>query len=274
VSLSRYELGQSGVIACGRDQRFGYALYVPSRYESGASAVYHTDLIISMHGSARQVESYRNLFVDLAEERGCFVLAPLFPIGIPEAGNIDSFKTIAYGDIRFDQILIAMVGEVSQRYRVRFARKLLYGFSGGGQFAHRFAFLHPEFLSAVAVGAPGKITLISDDYPWWRGTADVRQRFGRGIDLAALRRLRFLLLVGAQDTDTTEIHVDPDSSLWMPGANDAGATRIERLASLERNLRGHGIPVRMSRVPGVAHIGAHGPLPALVNSFFREVLES
>ncbi len=272
MSLSRYELGHSGVIACQQDQRFGYALYVPTRYQSGAKAAYPTDLIISMHGSARQIESYRNLFVTLAEALNSFILAPLFPIGIGEPGNIDSFKAIAYRDIRFDQILISMAEEVAQRYHLQLGRKVLYGFSGGGQFAHRFAYLHPEFLDAVAVGAPGKVTMLDDAYPWWRGTADVQQRFGQRIDIDALRRLRFLLLVGAEDTDTEEIHIDPDSPLWMPGANAAGATRIERLASLERNLRSHNIPVSMSLVPGVAHQGVQGPLPLQAEVFFQDVL--
>jgi hypothetical protein len=255
LPLSRYELGRTALVASQMDQRFCYALYVPKSYNSGASAGKRYDLIIAMHGSARLVLPYRDGFAALAEEMGCFVLAPLFPIGTIEQGDADNYKYIAYRGLRYDLILLGMIAEVEARYDVRFARRAIHGFSGGGQFVHRFAYLHAETLVAASIGAPGKVTLLDDSRDWWMGTRDVPRRFGRAIDLAALRKLRLHLIVGGADVDETEIFIPEASPLWMPGANDAGRNRIERLKTLHDNLQAQGMSVEMEVVPGIAHEG-------------------
>ena len=45
------------------------------------------------------------------------------------------------------------------------------------------------------------------------------------------------MIVGAEDTETWEITIKPGDAAWMEGANDAGRTRIDRLATLEGQLR-------------------------------------
>lgn len=271
TALSRYELGHAALAASRMDQRFSYALYVPSRYEPGHGAGTSFDLIIAVHGSARMVLPYRDGFAPLAEDLGCFVFAPLFPIGIIEPGNVDNYKYIAYRGLRYDLILLGMIAEVEERYGLRFARRLIHGFSGGGQFVHRFVYLHPETVAAASIGAPGKVTLLDESRDWWMGTRDVEGRFGRAIDLAALRRLPMHLVVGAEDLDEEEIHIPEDSPLWMPGANEAGRNRIERLKTLHANLLSHGIDARLEFVPGVAHNGI-GPVLDTAASFFSKVL--
>ncbi len=92
------------------------------------------------------------------------------------------------GDIRYDHILLAMVDEVGERLGRTFADFMLFGFSGGGHFAHRFFYLHPQRLSAVSIGAPGAVTLIDDQRDYWVGTRDLAARFGTAIDLPAMRK--------------------------------------------------------------------------------------
>jgi len=269
--LSRYELGHSALAASRMDQRFSYALYVPKGYDPERSNGAEFDLIIAVHGSARLVLPYRDGFSSLAEELGCFVFAPLFPIGIIEPGDVDNYKYIGYRGLRYDLILLGMIAEVEERYGIRFARRVIHGFSGGGQFVHRFVYLHPETLVAASIGAPGKVTLLDGTRDWWMGTRDVEQRFGKAVDMEALRRLRLHLVVGAQDLDEEEIHIPQDSPLWMPGANDAGRNRIERLRTLQENLSSHGIDAGLELVPGVEHNGI-GPVVESAASFFRGVL--
>jgi poly(3-hydroxybutyrate) depolymerase len=87
-------------------------------------------------------------------------LAPLFPSGIIDPSDEDNYKFIKYHDIRFDHVLLAMIDEVAIKYRVNKDRFLLHGFSGGGQFVHRFFYLHPKRLMGVSIGAPGRITYL------------------------------------------------------------------------------------------------------------------
>lgn len=260
--LGLYELKKTALAACQFDQRFSYALYVPTGYDPLREAVQTVDLIVAMHGSARLVQQYRDGFIELAERRGCFVLAPLFPVGIIEQGNVDNFKYIDFRGLRYDLILNGMIDEIAQRYGVAFRRTVMHGFSGGGQFVHRYLYLHAERLFAASVGAPGKITQLDETRPWWVGTGDVERRFGRRIDLDALRQLKLHLVVGADDIETHEITVAEGDAIWMDGANEAGVTRVDRIRTLAANWADHGIQARLELVPGVAHKGTGAVLQA------------
>ena len=258
--------GKTTVFASQHDQRFSYCLYVPDSLGPDPAP-----LVVVQHGSERNFLLYRDHLAGFADEHRAVVLAPLFPAGIDDPDDVHNFKFIDYHGIRFDRALLAMVDEVAARFPVDVSRFYLHGFSGGGQFAHRFFYLHPDRLAGLSVGAPGRVTLIDDATPWWLGTADLEQVFGQGLDLEAARRVPVLMVVGEDDVDTWEINNVGDSN-WLDGAERAGETRIDRLRTLERNWTGHGIDVRFALVPGVAHRGSL-VLPA-VREFFGELLRT
>jgi len=258
-----YHSGATPIFASRIDPRFHYCLYVPSERVAGRP------LVVIMHGTGRSGPQYRDAFAAFAEEHGCVVLAPIFPAGIDDPEDLHNFKFIEYHGIRFDRILLAIVDEVAERYGVDGTRFLLQGFSGGGQFAHRFFYLHPGRLAGVSIGAPGRITRLDDAEPWWLGTRGFADRFGAPVDHAALRRVPVQMVVGDQDVETWEIN-NPGDSNWMDGAEKAGRTRVERLRTLEANFAEHGIAVRFDLVPGVAHNGM-GVLDA-VRDFFASLM--
>jgi pimeloyl-ACP methyl ester carboxylesterase len=262
-----YERGATPVFACRADARFGYCLYVPHTFDDDPAG--HA-LVVVMHGSGRTMEAYRDRFAAFGKYRRCVILAPLFPVGPLGDGNPHGFKVLQESDVRYDSVLLSMVDEAGALLGTRFGRFLLFGYSGGGHFAHRFFYLHPERLHAVSIGAPGSVTLLDDSRDWWVGTRDLRERFGRDIDLAALRAVRVQLVVGAADIEEWEINYASNSVQHVPGINDTGRTRIERIAALAANLVQHGIPCRHDIVPNVAHEGAQ-VLPH-VQDFFEQVL--
>lgn len=266
--FAHYLLGSAPAWALAGDQRFSYFTYVPRRTQEPDAAP--APLIVAMHGTGRMAESYRDGFADIAEEMGCVVLAPLFPCGIGDPDDMDNFKRIRYRDIRFDLVLLDMVGEVGRRYRVDTGRFLLHGFSGGGQFAHRFLYLHPARLRAVSIGAPGAVTLLDRSRDWWVGIRDVEDVFGIAVDVEAMRRVRVMTVIGADDDGAEEVTVPVTSPHWMEGANDAGANRPERIAALARSLEAAGVAVERAVIPGIAH----EPLKAIprAKEFFRSVL--
>lgn len=251
--ITPYALGKSGLIALQADQRFSYALYVPQSFDLATNKVQEFDVIIAMHGSNRIVTEYRDGFVDLADRLGCFVLAPLFPIGIIDHYDADNYKYIDFRGIRYDLLLISMLAEVEHYYGIRWRRRVMHGFSGGGQFTHRFMYLHANILTAVSVGGPGKVTLLDNKRTWWVGTADVEERFGRRINIDALKALQILLIAGEEDVEEDEIRVDVGSRNWMDGANAAGSNRVERLKSLHANLSEQGISSTLRLVAYAAH---------------------
>ncbi|MDI3341529.1 MAG: PHB depolymerase family esterase [Sphaerobacter sp.] len=267
-----FGLGPTAFYACQFDQRFSFCLYVPTSYRADRTAPY--PLVVIVHGTNRPAMEYRDRFAAFAERHECVVLAPLFPCGIYEPHEIHNYKFIAWHDIRFDQVLLAMVDEVAAVYHVDRARFLLHGFSGGGQFAHRFFYLHPERLRAVSIGAPGVVTLLDEERDWWVGVRNLEAVFGRSLDYAAMRQVAVQMVIGGDDVDNWDIIMTPDSPLWraywMPGANDAGQTRVERLAALRASFERAGIAVRYDVVPGVAHEGFK--VIGAVQDFFGQVL--
>lgn len=245
-----YDLGPTAIFSCKADPRFAYCLYVPPAVGRGEKV----DLLVAIHGTTRSsFLEFRDGFSEFGRWNACAVLAPLFPVGVRGDGARSGYKYMAEGDIRYDDILLAMVAEVAAKYGQDWSRFAIFGFSGGGHFAHRFAILHPDRLWAASVGAPGSVTLLDPTRDWWVGIRDVEARFGVAFDAAALARVPVQMIVGEADLETWEITHQPGSTYWMEGANDAGRTRPERLASLADSFRKAGVDVQLDLVPGVSH---------------------
>ncbi len=251
--MDYYALGATTYFAAKADPRFGYYLYVPKSYDRARAVNYR--LVVLIHGSSRTPQTYRDLFAEFAEEHDVVVLAPMFPSGIYVQGDEANYKFMRCHDLRFDHVLLAMVDEVRAAYGLAEQPFLMHGFSGGGHFAHRFFYLHPAHLSAVSIGAPGMVTLLDEAKDWHCGVRNIKTLFGHELDIGAMRCVPAQMVVGGDDTETWEITIPKDDSLWMDGVNDAGRTRLERLEALKDSFEAHGISVRHDVVPNVAHNG-------------------
>lgn len=264
-----YLTGPTPHFASLADPRFSYLLYVPERIE-GDPAKYPVAVI--QHGTGRTAEVYRDAFAKFAEMHRVVIFASLFPAGIDDPDDLHNFKFMEYHGTRFDLLLLSMLEEAAERVPMDISKFLLHGFSGGGQFTHRFVYFHPDRLLGASIGAPGRVTLIDDTTPWWLGTADLEARFGFAMDearTAQIARIPLQLVVGALDQEGWEIN-NPGDSNWLPGLEKQGATRIERLRTLQRNWAEHGIESEFELVPGVAHEGDQILEP--VQRFFARVL--
>ena len=245
-----YDLGATAIFAAKSDPRFHYCLYVPPSVGDGAAV----DLLVAVHGTGRtSFLDFRDGFAEFGRWNRCAVLCPIFPVGVRGDGARNGYKYIAEGDIRYDEVLLAMVAEVAETYRQDWDRFAAFGFSGGAHFVHRFAILHPDRLWAASIGSPGSVTLLDPARDWWVGIRDLPRRFGVTFDAAALARVPVQMMVGAADLETWEITHRPGDASWMEGANDAGRTRPERLESLAASFEAAGVSVRLEVVPGVSH---------------------
>ena len=126
--------------------------------------------------------------------------------------------------VRYDQILLSMIGDMEKRYPgVRTDKFYMFGHSGGGQFANRFLCVHPERLKAVSIGAPGRPTFLNpqEDYFW--GVRDFKNYFDKDMDLEMIRRVPVQITVGEFDTKYI-------------GDSPYGDNRVARMRSLKKNL--------------------------------------
>lgn len=263
-----YARGKATIYASKVDARFPYALFVPYRFDQMDRT--ETTILVAMHGTGRTQLTYRDLFSEFAEYHNCIVVAPLFPAGVLGDSNLHGYKFIEEGDIRYDRVMLGMIDEVAERFLVDGERVLMFGFSGGAHFTHRFTILHPGRIRAASVAAPGAVTLIDPTRPWWVGTADVEERFGIRIDAQAYKGLPMHFVVGGADMETWEITRLPNDRYYMPGCNDSGATRIDRIRSLAESFENAGARVRLDIVPGKTH--DERSMARRTRDFFHDVL--
>lgn len=71
--------------------------------------------------------------------------------------------------MRFDLLVLDMIDPAAEIWPLSTDRFALFGYSGGGQFAHRFLYLHPHRPTALSIGAPGNVTLPDPVRPWPAG---------------------------------------------------------------------------------------------------------
>lgn len=245
-----YDLGPTALFASKADPRFHYCLYVPPQVGRGAKV----DLLVAVHGTTRtSFLEFRDGFAEFGRWNDVAVLCPVFPVGVRGDGARSGYKYMQEGDIRYDRVLLDMVAETAAKYGQDWSRFAVFGYSGGGHFAHRMAILHPDKLWAASIGAPGSVTLLDPTRDWWVGIRDLKARFGIDFDRAALAKVPVQMVVGDADLETWEITHQPGSAYWMEGANDAGRTRPERLKALAESFRAAGVDVQLDILPGISH---------------------
>lgn len=241
-----YFAGRTPSFSCQAHRSFSYCLYVPRSRPVRS-------LLVVVHDTMRNNQALRDLFADHAERTGSLVLAPLFPGSLADPLELDHYKYLRAGDMRYDEVLLTMVGEVAERYALNAERFALFGFSGGAHFVHRFLYVWPERVSVAVVAAPGSVTLPDPQRSWWAGLADFELRFGRPVDWDALRRVPILLVAGALDTDPKGTVQSPDHPFWVEGADAAGNNRVERTRSLREYLGRAGVEASYEEIPGAGH---------------------
>jgi pimeloyl-ACP methyl ester carboxylesterase len=239
------------------DSRFTYLAHAPDRAARRAPP----GLLVAVHGSDYQHEETCRFFAALGDETDCVVLAPLFGPATGARTDPDGYKVLRSPNADYDKVLIDMVAEAATRFGASVERFFLFGFSGGAQFAHRLCYLYPERLHALAVAAPGMVTLIQPAQPLWVGTADLQARMGCDLNIAELRRVRVQLLVGSEDA------APHFGAAGAAAYNFAGPGRLQRVRALAANYRMLGIPTQYVEVQGAGH--DFEPLAAAAVPFLR-----
>lgn len=144
-----------------------------------------------------------------------------------------------------------MLAQASNTWRLRTDKFLLHGFSGGGQFAHRFFYLHPSRLLGASIGAPGRITPPDTEKDWPAGVRDAATLFGveDAPNFGEMAKVPVQFVVGDRDVDTALLDL-----VTSPNAGEVG-TRVERIRWLRDRLAACGVQSELSIVKGVGHAG-------------------
>lgn len=208
-----------------------YFLYVPPSVAS------RPPLFVTVHGISRNAREHARLFAPLADRYGVVVLAPLFP-----AQTHDDYQRLGRkGDAEHAaRVLEAMVDEVGKLTGAKTERFFLFGYSGGGQFAHRYAMAHPERVGAYAVGAAGWYTFPDLRFAYPHGLKPCKSRPNMEMVPKRFLVIPATVLVGERDTR-------PDSALRRSSRvnGQQGASRLERgrrwVAAMQQAARDQGL---------------------------------
>lgn len=245
--------------SCAADPRFCYWVHVPDYYREESNGKLR--LMVIIHGTGCKAEDYVAKAMDWADRHHVAVLAPLFPSGMIDRADFNSYKLLSADGIRYDQILLAMLDEMAGRYPgIQTDRFFLFGHSGGGQFANRFLLVHPERLEAVSIGAPGRPTFLdfSENYFW--GVKNFKEVFDKELDLEAVRLVPVQITVGELDTK-------------FIGESPYGTNRVARMESLRRNFEQNGVKtVEMLVIPGIEHADGNHKRIQAATAFFEKYL--
>lgn len=265
--FSPYFVGRTTSLVCRADPRFSYCMHVPRALSAGRKP---DRILLAVHGTDRTNQQVRDLFSDFAESTNTLVISPLFPAGLGSEQELDDYKFLRVRSLCFDRVALSIIDEVAARYAVDASRFLLFGFSGGAHFAHRFFYAHPERLSAVVVGAPGSVTLPQSNRRWWVGLADFAEIFGHEPSWPMISQVPIHLAVGRADTNPNGIIHSPADPYWMDGAESAGTNRVERLGTLYHQLSARQCQVTLELLDGVSH--KLEPIVQAAAAFFRQRL--
>jgi pimeloyl-ACP methyl ester carboxylesterase len=156
-------------------------------------------VLVSVHGISRNARAHAEVFTRLCADLGCAVIAPLFT-----KDDFRRYQQLGYdraaAGARADLALNAVLDEVGEMTGAATDRVYMFGFSGGGQFVHRYALVHPDRVMAAALGAPGWYSFPDRDTPFPRGLRGAGRRIGFRLKVRGALRVPMAVFVGARDT--------------------------------------------------------------------------
>ncbi|NBB70556.1 MAG: hypothetical protein GVY33_09595 [Alphaproteobacteria bacterium] len=220
---------------CGRREPAAW-LALPPAPAAGAVP------LVAVHGILRAAEDQARAFAERAARRGRPVVAPLF-----DETAFPGYQR-AVGRDRADLALLGLLDALAHEGVCEPGRIELFGYSGGGQFAHRFAWLYPHRVDRLTVAAAGWYTFPDTaPFPYGLGAGSGKRDFARHFtaNLRDVLALPITVAVGADDDVV-------DENTRRGPAIDAqqGRTRLHRAQrwrqAMEDRARAFGLEPRVA----------------------------
>lgn len=238
-----------------------YYLYLPGTVDLARAPV-----LVTVHGISRNAHTHVRCYAGLAEQRSVIVVAPRF-----DKQRFPDYQRLgrAGRGERADRMLDRILAEVGRATGARTDRLHLFGYSGGGQFVHRYAMAYPERVAAMAIGAAGWYTFPDPERRYPYGIKPSPALPDVHVDIGRFLRIPAWVLVG-EDDDVR------DAALRQSDRLDRrqGATRFERgrrwVEAMNAAARARGLAAhyRFIVLPGADHSFSrsirHGDMAARV----------
>ena len=175
-------------------------------------------VLVAVHGVSREWREMADHLLGPCLGTGTALIVPRF-----SRSGYRGFQRLEAGrkNIAADHALLTVLDDAARRFEIAAAAEvLLFGYSGGAQFAHRFSLAHPGRVSRQALAAAGFYTMPDTASPYPYGLAPGK-RFG-SLDMTGLL-LPTKVFVGELDTDR-----DPQLRTSRSLDRQQGRNRVER----------------------------------------------
>ncbi len=149
--------------------------------------------MVCVHGISRHARGHLEAFVPWAERSGTEIIAPLY----------DRRRYRGYQRLRSSNRHLNAAAALDAILADTMADRpcLLFGFSGGAQFAHRYAMVRPGAVAALALAAAGWYTFPTRAASFPYGLAAGRLPASLSIRRTGFLRLPKCVLVGDRDVE-------------------------------------------------------------------------
>jgi len=212
-----------------------YLVYVPK------TAGENAPLVVSVHGISRNADQHARLLSTYSEAYGAVLVAPIF--SAEQHPDYQRLGRIGRGK-RADLALNMIVSEVSLTTGAAARQFYLFGFSGGAQFAHRYAMANPHRVAGAVIAAAGWYTFPDATRRFPYGTRMTKKLPTVRFDAEEFLSVPMTVMVGAKD--------DTQSGLRRSDRLDReqGTTRIERarrwVEAMKQSAAAHHLESRVS----------------------------
>lgn len=227
------------------ERQQAYYVYVPRMLRRNAPVV------VAVHGISRNAQEHAQRLAPQAERFGAVLVAPLF-----DETNFPDYQRLGRPErgARADRMLERIVDEVGRMTGADVRSLYLFGFSGGGQFVHRYAMANPERVASYVIGAAGWYTFPDASIPFPRGTRAAHCFDDVCFEPQRYLRVPALVLVGERD-------IHEGTALRRSARLDAqqGETRLERGENWVEAMRtaarheGYDTPFEFAVLPRSGH---------------------
>ena len=199
-----------------------YYAYVP------ASGGDKAPVFVTVHGLSRNAREHARLLAPMCEAHGAVLVAPLFTE--EHARDYQRLGREGKG-VRADVALEAILEEVSFLTGADTAPIHLFGFSGGAQFAHRFAMAWPQRVARAAIASSGWYTFPDGERRYPYGTRRSRELPDVRFDPEEFLQVPITVFVGDRDTTAEDLRATPKVN------EQQGLHRLERAQNWVRAMQ-------------------------------------
>lgn len=222
-----------------------YFVYVPQEPSAEQRILY------TIHGISRNAEEHIQGFSAQAERYGAIVIAPLFSQeSFPRYQQLGTSVNLERADMAFDHVL----QDAHEWLGIPPVPMRMFGFSGGGQFLHRYAMFYPKRVARMVLAAPGWYTFPDPERKYPYGIKSTRDWPQLKIGIDRFLQIPTLVMVG-EDDDLRDKDLNKTREIdCFQGLNRV--ERAERWTAAARGLgRAYDLPAdfRLENIPNACH---------------------